>query len=365
MKELFKQKPGKAYRFIIIFFAMFSALAAPACKPGKIPVQEIEAREILDLSNLEPKIDDGDLGEYSCAFAMDETENLYFADSQQHCVLKFDIKGRFLNRIGHVGMEGDGLYYPWGLFIEKDKLYILDNRGRSLKIYDTAGNFVSWMKFSDAYWAETLCVDKGNIFLNIRYFDEKNYNQHKLISVFSEKGKKKDAFGKIIRSHKFFGYSFFNTSYLTSVKNKIYGAFRFYPAVFCYDFTGREVYYHDLKNSKIEEIQRLNKEGIEGGMDMPGAIKTAEWGARAINYCSSFAVDREGRGYMSVDCYDQKSSRNTIICVDTAGIPQKKLKLTLHGKPVRRIDQLIITGKNKRCAIGNIEGSKRVYLFKF
>jgi hypothetical protein len=84
------------------------------------------------------------------------------------------------------------------------------------------------------------------------------------------------------------------------VDKKIFGAFNYYPVVFCYDFEGKELFYRDLGKAGVREIGELIKLGKEKGVDNPESIKR-EKGIFRIIYCRGFAVDKNKHIFYSLN----------------------------------------------------------------
>jgi len=72
---------------------------------------------------------------------VDDQGNIWILDSKECNIKKYDKNGNFLIQIGRKG-EGPGEFiYPFGLFVDKDKIYVTDPGLRRLSVFQKNGLF--------------------------------------------------------------------------------------------------------------------------------------------------------------------------------------------------------------------------------
>ncbi len=362
-EENMKKKKLQILAFLAIVFV---SLTHPGCqnKPVPVEIEEIEVTEILNLSALKPTFKVSSVLPNISAFEMDQDQNLYFCDTQNHRSLKYNKEGRFLKQIGQIGQVEDGLYYPIGLRVQNGKVYILNVEGKNLKTFDTEGRFISRIEFDNAYCAESMVKENDRFYVNIRYKDKENFNKQKLISIFSDNGAKKGSFVRVLQPARLYPFSEFNACYLEKENGKLYGAFKCYPVIFCYDLKdGREIYYRDLLKDGIAEFDALYQFGIDNGADLPHDLKM-ERGVKTVLYIKAFAAAPNGDVYLGL-CLENNPTQAIVLRFDDKGILKKRLRLKWKGQSISFVGKIIFQAPGKRYVAGQLESGKDFHLFRF
>lgn len=342
---------------IICLVALFSS-----CSLQKSAIiREIEVRSVLDLDELSPKVDIiGGMLFSRSFFSVDQSGNLFFLDPANHRVLKYTKEGEFIGQIGGIGQGKEDLFNPLGLYIKDDQAFILNNAGKELKIFSAEGAYISSFKIENGWRADSLCVDSDFIYVGVRYLDEKNYNQHGLITVFDKQGRRIDEMGKIILCASRIGYLHFNNVFLSMARNKIFGAFKNRPIIFCYGTDGKEQFYINLEKAGIEEVRGLIEKEKSEGFDTPETKKT-DGSLRMINYCRAFGADKKGNFYYSIWSTDNQHPY-IILQFNNKGKLVKKFVLKSRGRSIIA-ECIFIDSRGKRWGIG--KAGENIILFQF
>ena len=71
-------------------------------------------------------------------------DRLLVVDSQRHCVIAFDLTGRYLSEWGHRGSGPGEFNFPTHIAADRDdNLYITDSMNGRIQVFDPTGNFKS------------------------------------------------------------------------------------------------------------------------------------------------------------------------------------------------------------------------------
>lgn len=343
-------------RFITlaVIVYLFSFKCSLICK---IPIRQIEVTPLLNLSEIKPKFNViSGLIISNNAFSFDMKGNIFFLDYDNHRILKFDGHGNFIKQIGNFGQGNEELYFPAGIFVNKDILYILDQEGRQLKMFSLNGDFISNFRIEGVKRSRALFVTDDLLIINVLSKREKEHK--KPIALFTKNFKKLRELGKEIKTNSLAAYTTFNTAYISFHDNSIYGALRAYPVLFKYDIKGNEIFYKDLREMNIEEVLAIAKEGTEQEVDSPESLKEKNR-VKSMRYCDGFGIDKKGNIYYALN-YD-RAKRGVILHFNPKGVLIEKIVLRIDGKQVR-IERLNIL-KSEHYAIINI--NKNIFLVKF
>lgn len=347
-------------RFLIEMILIFFLFLLNPVSGEDYPTREIEVTPLLNLNTLEPKVNVIQLTIISRSFfSVDSKENLYFLDTSNHRILKFNKDGKFISQIGSIGQSEKDLYNPVGIFVTNNTLYILDDAGKKIKLFSLNGNYLSSFAIENAHLSGSLYVCNDLILVNVKYRNKESYNQEKLIAIFNKKGKRIKNVGKIIKCNKIAGYLTFNSIFINVVDNIIFGGFSYYPVIFAFDFEGRELFYKNLTDL-VKEIQELIEYGKKMGFDTPESMKE-EWGVRAVIYCSGFGVDKNKHIYYALNVSHQK--KYLVLHFDEKGALLEKI-IFKNGKRVIQVIHLYVDEQGNRWGIGFIE-KDGFFLFKF
>ncbi len=260
-------------------------------------------------------------GEFNAptGLALDKDGHIYVADTDSHCVQKFDKDGKFLVRLGGEASSEEGqFYYPRGLAADTHgNLFVADSGNNRVQKFDVDGNVMrAWGKFGFAWRGADIgkfdvpwgvCTDKDN---NLYVSDTSNAR----IQKFTSDGTPLIKWGR---------------------DGSFDGAF-FFPRGVAVDFVGN-VYVSDEGNNRVQKfdsrgsfLAKWGKEGSgPGQFKMPWGIACdalgnvyvvdsgnhriqkfdsngtflCAWGNRGItegqlNFPSGVAVDKEGNVYV-------------------------------------------------------------------
>ena len=86
------------------------------------------------------------LSSYPGDVAVDNSGNVYVADSGYHCISVFDQNGSNVHTIGNAGSvgSGDGQFYnPYGIALKGDIMYVCEERNNRVQKLTTSGQFLS------------------------------------------------------------------------------------------------------------------------------------------------------------------------------------------------------------------------------
>jgi hypothetical protein len=317
------------------------------CEKSNIPVAEIEATCLFNINELNPyfNIKPGLILSRN-AISIDEKDNLYFLDFNNHRVLKFDMRGNFLGQIGSIGQGNKDLFYPQGIFIHQNSVYVLDDSGSKLKMYSQEGDFLSCLEIDDKVNVKSFFVTKNLIILNALH--KKNFNKTKPISIYTKKFTKINEIGKIVVTPSSTASSVFNEMFVVFYDNSIYGCLKTLPIIFRNNVNGIEIVYKDLREMNIKEILTIENQGKKRGVDSPESIKDNNR-IRSMIYCDGFGISGNGDIYYALN-YD-RARRGLILHMNSEGELIEKIILKVNDEQPR-IERILIR-KNETFALLN------------
>jgi DNA-binding beta-propeller fold protein YncE len=74
------------------------------------------------------------------AVALDNSGNVYIADTANHVIRVYDKNAKETKKIGHPGNDKGGLAYPNALWIADKKIFVSDTNNARIQIFDLQGN---------------------------------------------------------------------------------------------------------------------------------------------------------------------------------------------------------------------------------
>jgi hypothetical protein len=179
---------------------------------------------------------------------------IYITDRLDRRVLIFNNDGGFLHCFGEYG-QGPGefeapIYIGQGL---KGNIVIFDGKRLNIQTFDSTGNYIGGFRlFKPCY---SMGVDKnGNIYLN---FFEKS-NEAPLIAIYNPTGYEIGKIGKRIEANS----PSINDIDIFIAGDGIYAAWKTYPLVRKYSFSGEVIFEHYLDYGPMKELGQINREAV-------------------------------------------------------------------------------------------------------
>ena len=314
---------------------------------------------LFNIYDLKPKIGTLVAPTTNSYFCVDQEENIYFLSSKNHRILKFNKDGDFVTQIGSIDQGEEDLYYPKGIFVYNDNIYVLN--GDEVKIFSLSGEYISGFSIPNIWESSSIYVINDLIFIDVRYQDIKNYNEFPLISIFDINGKSINKFGKVIQCQKWGGYLNFNSYFIDVEDDKIFGTFPLYPIIFCYDFKGKKLLYKDLRKMGIAEIDQIQEEINQNGMDTPKSI-LRETGTSTKEFSRGFVVNKKNHIFYAVTVY-KPEKKHFLLHLDQKGEIIEKIVLKNEDIPLDSIIRLFLTEDDIFYGLGSI--GKSVIFFRF
>ncbi|MFL0796607.1 MAG: SMP-30/gluconolactonase/LRE family protein [Cellvibrionaceae bacterium] len=91
-----------------------------------------------------PRIDEGEFNTTAGVAFNQSTKEVFVADSFNHRIQVFDLKGNFLRTFGGFGFDEAGLFFPRGIDLDAEgNLYVADMVNHRVKKYDPQGNVLA------------------------------------------------------------------------------------------------------------------------------------------------------------------------------------------------------------------------------
>ncbi len=254
------------------------------------PTLKMAAEIVLELDRLAPPLPT--LGGRINYFDRDESDRLYFCDMKNHRIVVYTADGKYISQIGSVG-QGDGdLFYPCGIAIQADRLYVLDQGGKKIKIFSLDGTHRKTVLIKDVYSSDSLgIIENGLIAAGSKYLGQTRFKNHPLITIFNPEGIRERSFGDIYRCENYQGYIVFNLVMIGSYGETIVAAHTNAPRMSSYDLKGKKIFDIDLSKMKIPEVLKLKNDEARMGMDTPDDIKSKDGSITSTIYCSGLSVD--------------------------------------------------------------------------
>lgn len=116
--------------------------------------------------------------------------SLFLVDKNKGQILITDInRGKLLKKISSFGQGPKELQNPQHIFVQDNKVYVIDTGFLGIKIFSTNGDFIRSFKIRSEYFADpsgkSFAVYNNEIFI-----PEDNANDQTLVSVYSQDGKR-------------------------------------------------------------------------------------------------------------------------------------------------------------------------------
>lgn len=346
-------------KLIIFVFAIYILCYCNGNGSPKIDI--VSVKKIHDLADVKPSLN---LEQtflsmwYAVNFwEIDDKGNYYFLDIYNHRVLKFGENWQFLMQFGVIGQEEDSLYYPNGIFLYKDTLFVLDQEGKKVKSFSLDGTFLDAFDIKDAFASESIFIANDEILLSVKYRFMEGYNENGLVSVFSLTGQKLREFGKVVKSVKYSGYLMFNRVRIFQQGKRVFIPHKYLPVVRIFEGK-QEVKTINMLDINLEEINEIYEYGKRMKVDTPDSVKK-ELESRAITYCSGFYPISQKEFYYVANYYRHKKS--VVFILDENGTCKKRMNFEFNGKPLK-IKDIKCKNSNKYCIA---KMGQKIYLFKF
>ena len=246
---------------LIVWLAV---ILCSACGSARPPEFKIELEAVFDINSLEPSFKF--LLSKGNPLAIDSKNRFYFVDIDNHRILVFDEQGAFLRQVGSIGQGPADLYYPVGVQVWQDRLIVLNQSGKEIKLFTGNGDLLSSVLFPDTFFgASGVWVDTGGI-----YTDPPSYRiEPPLVRRLSLDGEEIGGFGEVIAAKGGHMGAQFNWVYLAPMKDRIFGVHKFFPLLFAYNDRGEKLLSIDLRTLDLPEFTEIEQRIKEGGFDTP------------------------------------------------------------------------------------------------
>jgi len=292
--------------------------------PNPIPYEEVDVEPVLELQTLNPAIE---IGPFDKVFAVDKDGAVFFCDSRNHRILKYDIRGRFLQEIGGLGQGTEDLYWPYGIVLSGEEIVVLNAAGREIKTFDKNGKCISRFEMPGAQGSKSLVASDRSVVTDMRYQDEGRLRKQDLLAAFSLDGKALHHFGRLLSSNSAGAQLAFNTTRLGMSGTSIFGAYYVYPAIFGYRIDGTELFFRHLSVLNIPEFEAILRDQKQ---DLDPAKPNYQ--NRSLNLtflCANILARSESIFYYVLNHYPY------IIIFDGNGFPIRRLHIRLSHHSIR------------------------------
>jgi hypothetical protein len=260
------------------------------------------------------------------------TDYIYISDSYRNRIFGFSYDSKYVKEIKDIKTKNDLSFTPRILSFDSNKFYTVNEDYQHIFIINKTGDVLNDFKIKDSDEISSMFVKSGILFLNVRY--TKKEKKRKLITVFSEKGKKMNKLGKLLNSQTHLGYIKFNSVKFIVKGNLLYGAFDYYPLIFVYDIrTKKEILWRDLRNKGLKEIDIMMKRVKEYKKDWINNIANDSI-INLLRFCSGFDVDAEGNIYYLITADSKNEFPTTILKFSSHGKFLKRLQPEYKNKPI-------------------------------
>jgi len=179
-------------------------------------------------------------------------EFIYVADNNLHTILKFDLNGGYVGKIGRKG-EGPGEFsFPNKISVNEGSLFILEGGKPRMQIIDKDGKYIRSFKVFNH--VNDFLIRDNFIYANCIYSDEEKENP--LMCRLDMYGKMVDSFGKRIdqKGH----LSLDSSVFLTQSRDEIIAAFQHYPLVRRYSPDGKLLKEFRINIDILNELEKYN-----------------------------------------------------------------------------------------------------------
>ncbi len=257
---------------------------------------------------------------------------IYISDSYRNRIFGFSYDSKYVKEIKDLKTKNNLSFTPRILSFDSDKFYTVNEDYKHIFQIDKAGNIVNYFKIKDSDEISGVFVKSGILFLNVRY--TKKEKKRKLITIFSEKGKKLDKIGKLLDTKSHLGYVKFNSVKFAVKGNLLYGAFDYYPLIFVYNLkTKKEILWKDLRNKGLNEIDVLMKRVKEYKKDWIDNFANDSI-INLLRFCSGFDIDNDGNIYYLITADSKNEFPTTILEFSSHGKFLKRIQPKYNNKPI-------------------------------
>lgn len=317
--------------------------------------RNLKISEMINLSSCSEPVEYPIIG--SNPFFVRSDKSLDIIDDKSHRIIRFNKSGKIVGSIGGIGRKENDLYYPIGIWEERDYIFVLNDEGRELKIFKESGEFVISFKLVEkAYGATSLIVVGDRIIIPLRkkYGSLDSVNNEPLLSIYDRSGKMVGTIGKTIPCRTAYGHYIFNSVFLCKDKDIIYGAFCYLPIIFSYDPQGNELLVKDLSHSGIPAIEKRLRMVTEMGMDTPQKI-SADNGVMSVIFNRGLAFHDKRLYYLIPE--------EGMLIFDKNGGYLAKLDILLDGEKPFVSDYFQLGPKGKVYGLGIRRDNKSLVYF--
>ncbi len=349
-----------AFSLLILLVPLFLSGDSKSSSNAKVLTKTIQVKQILKLKDLKLSTE-GWVPFFDSFFDVDKNGNYYFIDGVNHRILKFSPKNKLICQIGSIGQANYDLYYPCAIFVDCNSILVGDHGGKKIKRFSLTGQFISAFPIKDCVQLNTIRVGNGKIYCDARY-EADDWQKRKAISVFNTNGDFVKEIGKNLKTNDWVSYRIFNAAIFQVKNNHIYGTFKCYPVIFKYDLEGRKVFYQDLGEMGIPEIDEINKQIREGSFDTHKEKKSKKINViRGTQYCMGFDVDESSHLYYALG---STAGLHLILHLDSDGKLLEKIILEKDNH-ILKIRGLYIR-ESKKYGLGYLEAFRDdAFLFMF
>lgn len=177
---------------------------------------------------------------------------IFISDQKANVILKFDIKGNYLGRVGRPGQGPGEFSIPRRVMIVKNELVVHDAGNMRLQYFDLHGNFKKALRLFKSY--RDVRINKDGYLIGAPLSIE-SYEGGNLLEVISPEGKLIRFFGQPVEFK--YDQSSLNDRIILLHKNNIYIVFNLLPLIQIYSIDG-----YLLKEIKINTEFSFSKEKI-------------------------------------------------------------------------------------------------------
>jgi len=237
-----------------------------------------------------------------------KNERIYILNNRPKDVLVFDIKGKFLHKVGSRG-GGPGEYLPNGIMNftvdENDEVFINDYPKGEMMKYDKNGKYVNSYKKSFSF-SDYLLLPDNQFMLSLDIYNKKNLNR-KVILTDDLKSIKKSYF----HFDKNYKHNKLNMTVFQPFEDKIAYMRPINDTLFIFDYKGNleQAWFFDFGNRKLpEELKNDHEKVIEDRRMGSNSIYIYNTPICIKNYIFSEIVINSQRG---ISVYDTTKNELT------------------------------------------------------